>query len=232
VGFFQLLILRIPDHAAIYETVECARKPVQGLINAVLRKAAHCRMRLLRELPEVELAIQYSHPHWMWKRWKKLFGKDNTVALMDWNNQPAETYYRPNLLNPPPEGAAEPANITEAMATGHYYITDPSTSHAPELLAAKPGETVLDACAAPGGKAIHLAGLMQNEFLRCDFARCPLLEYRSAATPGRCPLASPKERPPKSRHDPKQDPERGRPLCKAGWALSLLDLLDRSGGEH
>ncbi len=163
VGFFQLLILRIPDHAAIYETVECARKPVQGLINAVLRKAAHCRMRLLRELPEVELAIQYSHPHWMWKRWKKLFGKDNTVALMDWNNQPAETYYRPNLLNPPPEGAAEPANITEAMATGHYYITDPSTSHAPELLAAKPGETVLDACAAPGGKAIHLAGLMQNE---------------------------------------------------------------------
>ncbi len=163
VGFFQLLILRIPDHAAIYETVECARKPVQGLINAVLRKAAHFRARMLRELPDIELAIQYSHPHWLWKRWKKLYGVENTVALMDWNNQPAETFYRPNLLNPPPEGAEEPENVRDAMATGHYYITDPSTSHAPELLAPKPGELVLDACAAPGGKAIHLAGLMKNE---------------------------------------------------------------------
>jgi len=163
VGFFQLLILRIPDHAAIYETVECARKPVQGLINAVLRKAAHCRMRMLRELHEIELPIQYSHPHWLWKRWKKLFGKDNSVALMDWNNQPAETFYRPNLLNPPPADAPQPENAREAVATGHYYITDPSTSHAPELLNPQPGETVLDACAAPGGKAIHLAGLMKNQ---------------------------------------------------------------------
>ncbi len=163
VGFFQLLILKIPDHAAIYETVECARKPVQGLINAVLRKAAHCRMRLLRELPEVELATQFSHPHWMWKRWKKLFGKENAVALMDWNNCPAETFFRPNLLNPPPEGSPEPESAQAAADTGHYYITDPSTAHAPEMLAPQPGEIVLDACAAPGGKAIHLAGLMQNE---------------------------------------------------------------------
>jgi len=163
VGFFQLLILRIPDHAAIYETVECARKPVQGLINAVLRKAAHCRMRMLRELPDIELPIQYSHPHWLWKQWKKRHGVENAVALMDWNNQPAETFYRPNLLNPPPEGAPEPTSALEAVETGHYYITDPSTSHAPELLAPQPGETVLDACAAPGGKAIHLAGLMKNE---------------------------------------------------------------------
>ena len=163
VGFFQLLILRIPDHAAIYETVECARKPVQGLINAVLRKAAHCRMRLLRELPDIELATQFSPPHWLWKRWKNLFGKDQAVVLMDWNNQPAETFYRANLLNPPPEGAPEPSNAQEAADSGHYYITDPSTAHAPGLLAPKPGEVILDACAAPGGKAIHLAGLMENQ---------------------------------------------------------------------
>lgn len=162
VGFFQLLILRTPDHAAIYETVECARRPVQGLINAVLRKAAHCRMKLLRDMGDIEMPILFSHPHWMWKQWKKLYGKDNAVALMDWNNLPAETFYRPNLLNPPPEGAPEPKHAHEAAETGHYYITDPSTTHAPEMLAPKPGECVLDACAAPGGKAIHLAGLMQN----------------------------------------------------------------------
>lgn len=163
VGMCQLLVLRIPDHAAIFETVECARKPVQGLINAVLRKAAHSRMRLLRELPEVEVATRYSHPHWLYKRWRTLFGKKNAEALMDWNNAPAESHYRVNLLNPPPEGAPEPTNETEAIAGGHYYITDPSTSHAPDLLAPQPGETILDACAAPGGKAVQLAGLMKNE---------------------------------------------------------------------
>ena len=163
VGLFQLIILRTPDHAAIYETVACARKPVQGLINAVLRKAAHARMRLLRELPDVELAIQFSHPHWLWKRWKKLFGKDNAVALMDWNNVPAETFFRPNLLNLPPADAPEPTDAAEATASGHYYVTDPSTSHAPEFLAPQAGELILDACAAPGGKAVHLAGLMGNE---------------------------------------------------------------------
>lgn len=162
VGIFQLLILRTPDHAAIYETVECARKPVQGLINAVLRKAAHFRMKLLRELPEVEAATQYSHPHWLFKRWRKLFGTKNTIALMDWNNVPAESYFRPNLLNPPAADAEPPRNEIEAVKDGHYYITDPSTAHAPELLAPKAGEVILDACAAPGGKAIHLAGLMGN----------------------------------------------------------------------
>lgn len=163
VGFCQLLILRIPDHAAIYETVECARKPVRGLINAVLRKAATTRMKLLRDMGDIDPVTLYSHPAWLFKRWKKAFGKENTIALMDWNNTPAEPFYRPNLLSPPPADTPEPESAQEAVSTGHYYITDPSTSHAPEMLAPKAGETVLDACAAPGGKAIHLAGLMQNK---------------------------------------------------------------------
>lgn len=163
VGFCQLLILRIPDHAAIYETVECARKPVRGLINAVLRKAATTRMKLLRDMADIDPVTLYSHPAWLFKRWKKAYGKENAIALMDWNNVPAEPFYRPNLLSPPPADAPEPESAQEAVMGGHYYITDPSTSHAPEMLAPKAGEAVLDACAAPGGKAIHLAGLMQNE---------------------------------------------------------------------
>jgi len=163
VGFCQLLILKIPDHAAINETVECARKPVRGLINAVLRKAATVRMKLLREMGELDPVTLYSHPGWLFKRWRKSYGKENAIALMDWNNQPAETFYRANLLNPPPENAAEPESAHDAISSGHYYITDPSTAHAPDLLAPKPGEIILDACAAPGGKAVHLAGLMENQ---------------------------------------------------------------------
>jgi len=163
VGVCQLLVLKIPDHAAIYETVECARGPVRGLINAVLRRVAQYRARFVRDMDKLEPATQFSHPHWLFKRWKKLFGKDNAIALMDWDNVPAETFLRPNLLNPPPVGEPEPEDHMEAIKSGHYYITDPSTAHAPELLAAKPGETILDACAAPGGKAVQIAGLMKNE---------------------------------------------------------------------
>ena len=53
VGFCQLLILRIPDHAAINEAVECARKPVRGLISAVLRKAVTVRMKVLRDMGDL-----------------------------------------------------------------------------------------------------------------------------------------------------------------------------------
>ncbi len=163
VGVCQLLVLKIPDHAAIYETVECARAPVRGLINAVLRRVAHHRARFVREMDQLEPATQFSHPHWLFKRWKKLFGPKNATALMDWNNVPAETHLRPNLLNPPTPGEPEPEDHIAAIDSGQYYITDPSTARAPELLAPKPGETILDACAAPGGKAIQIAGLMKNE---------------------------------------------------------------------
>jgi len=163
VGVCQLLVLKIPDHAAIYETVECARAPVRGLINAVLRRVAHYRARFVREMGELEPATQYSHPHWIYKRWKKLFGPKNTEVLMDWNNVPAETHLRPNLISPPPADQPEPEDHIAAVESGHYYITDPSTARAPELLAPQPGETILDACAAPGGKAIQLAGLMESQ---------------------------------------------------------------------
>jgi len=161
VGVCQLIILRLPDHAAVHETVECARAPVRGLINAVLRKVAHSRARLLRELPDLPPATLYSHPQWLFKYWKELFGLENTLTLMDWNNQPAEAFYRPNPLNPPTEPSEQPRK--EDLKAGHYYITDPSTRHSVELLAPQPGEIILDACAAPGGKATAMAGIMKNK---------------------------------------------------------------------
>lgn len=163
VGVCQILILRIPDHAAIYETVECARSPVRGLINAVLRRVAENRAKFVRGIDDLPLDVQFSHPGWLVKRWRKTFGQEKTEILLDWNNVPAEPYFRPNLLDPPPADAPEPESLAEAVTTGHYYVTDPSTEHAPNLLAPQKGEIVLDACAAPGGKAIHLAGLMGNE---------------------------------------------------------------------
>ncbi len=177
VGVAQLMILRIPDHAAVYETVNCARIPVRGLVNAVLRKTLLLRKRFFEELDDEPLPIQHSHPEWLWKRWRKAYGLDNTVALAEWNNEPAENYVRLNPLKPTDIDFAE-CDLEETVdprfykvaeklpyhliKNGSIYVQDLATRHSVDLIQAKPGEVILDACAAPGGKAAFIAAQMEN----------------------------------------------------------------------
>ena len=101
------------------------------------------------------------------------------MKLCQWNNRPAPVYARINQLKTTvPEfllrypGSAllpETHNFVTlrepgaALRAGDCYIQDPSTALACEMLRPVPGETVLDACAAPGGKAAYLAEIMQNQ---------------------------------------------------------------------
>ena len=171
VGLCQILILNIPDHAAVNETVEAGKTSVRPLINAVLRKAITSRKRLMEELDEMPPAVLYSHPDWLYNRWRKSFGKETAIAIMEWNNQPAETFFRLNPLGeadaslPPGEALDHAPGYfllegklpTQLLAEGRLYIQDPATRHSLELLNPKPGEKILDACAAPGGKAFLIA---------------------------------------------------------------------------
>lgn len=171
VGLCQLLILRLPDHAAVFETVELGKSGVRGLINAVLRRAIATRKKLY-DFEGVAPEVIHSHPDWLFKRWKKAFGKEDTIALMDFNNCPAPTYARINPLGgygilpqasdeeeelPPGFIKIEGQVPGELLAKGQIYIQDPATRHSVELLDPKPGEKILDACAAPGGKAFLIA---------------------------------------------------------------------------
>lgn len=180
VGLAQILLLGIPEHAAVNETVNCGRAPVRGLINAVLRQAIERRKILMSQASELPPAEQFSHPDWLAKRWRGQFGKAKTTELMHWNNYPADTTLRLNPLRPDsaklvsdprleamPEVAgfyildgAVPGEWTEQ---GLVYMTDPATRSAVELLDPQPGERVLDACAAPGGKAAAMAAAMKNQ---------------------------------------------------------------------
>ncbi|MGD7652731.1 MAG: 16S rRNA (cytosine(967)-C(5))-methyltransferase RsmB [Verrucomicrobiales bacterium] len=182
VGLCQTLLLGIPDHAAVNETVEAGKASVRGLINAVLRKSITTRSRLLEEVADLAPTIAESHPDWLFNRWKAAFGKANAKRLMQWNNQPAETFFRINPLAPetPAELPGSPVENapgfhrlegplpTSLLASGAIYIQDPATRHAVELLDPKPGEHVLDACAAPGGKAFLIAAALGSaEHLVC-----------------------------------------------------------------
>ncbi|WP_411847503.1 transcription antitermination factor NusB [Roseibacillus persicicus] len=180
VGLAQILILGIPEHAAVNETVNCGRAPVRGLINAVLRRGIEKRKSLMQRAAELPPAELYSHPDWLTKRWRTQYGKNAATALMQWNNEPADTTLRLNPLRsesealkgdprleamPDLEGfyyldGPVPSEWTEA---GLVYMTDPATRLSVELLDPKRGETVLDACAAPGGKAALIAASMKNE---------------------------------------------------------------------
>jgi 16S rRNA (cytosine967-C5)-methyltransferase len=190
VGLCQLLILNLPDHAAVNETVEAGKANVRSLVNAVLRRATTSRKRLLDELADLPPAVRHSHPDWLYNRWKIAFGKADTLALLEWDNQPAETFFRLNPLGAHDgathDGARASARLaplpaalpgtpvanapgffkldgplpTALLAAGAIYIQDPATRHAVDLLDPRPGERILDACAAPGGKAFLIAAAL------------------------------------------------------------------------
>ncbi len=180
IGLCQLHILGIPQHAAVNETVNASQKSTRGLVNAILRKSLREAESLEKETSALPSDIQFSHPEWLTTRWIKAFGKADTRTLLEWNQQPSQTIFRLNpLKNNVHHLLDEIEHITSIphypdffiseglppkawLEDGLIYIQDPATSHSVELLAPLPGETILDACAAPGGKSGNIAAAMQN----------------------------------------------------------------------
>ncbi|MEI6534660.1 MAG: 16S rRNA (cytosine(967)-C(5))-methyltransferase RsmB [Verrucomicrobiaceae bacterium] len=193
-GLVQLLILELPPYAAVNETVKLA--PHAGaLVNAILRRAQRESAQLFDEAASLPLHVRFSHPEWLVQRWVEQFGHDHTVQLCEWNQKPARGFIRVNRLHPQPLTDEELSRFDRTnrqdfyqpdlpprdwLAQGRCYVQDPSTAEACDLLAPKPGEVVLDACAAPGGKTALLAQMMENRgrIIACDSSarRIPRLQ--------------------------------------------------------
>jgi 16S rRNA (cytosine967-C5)-methyltransferase len=153
--------------------VEAGKASVRSLINAVLRRATLARKPLMDEISDLPQPVIHSHPDWLYNRWRSAFGTRNAISIMEWNNLPAINYFRVNPLAPvaislpgtPVENAEGFFKIDSSLpsallASGNVYIQDPATRHSVELLAPQPGEKILDACAAPGGKAFLIAAAL------------------------------------------------------------------------
>lgn len=199
-GLYQILWLdRIPDHAAVNETVELAKQqgfPQQaGFVNAMLRTSIRERdqtRKLLANLKGSQPHLGYSHPAWLVERWLRRWERRPTVQLLEWNNLPAVTYARLNTLRTDGTKLIEawrkenveydfctwdwtgenlvfrlkafpPLEKLPSFRRGFFYVQDPSTLLAVHLLDPQPGETVLDLCAAPGGKTSYCAQRMENQ---------------------------------------------------------------------
>lgn len=183
VGLYQLLYTRIPAHAAIAETVGCAtalKKPwAKGLLNAVLRRAQREAETLLPVL-EKDPVVLTAHPRWLQKS-LKAFWPDDWLAICAANNshppftlrvnqqvssrdaylaQLAECDIAAHATPFSPDGItlASPCDVTAlpGFADGAVSVQDEAAQLAAQLLLLEPGQRVLDACCAPGGKTCHI----------------------------------------------------------------------------
>jgi len=190
-----LLRTRIPQHAAVNETVNTAGR-ARAVVNAVLRRYLREEKTLLKTLDAAPLGVRLSHPDVLVQRWTRQFGETDTARLCEWNNNPADILVRVNELKVSVgeltrAGGGQPVDNHPLMlktdklpiswiVRGLCYVQDPSTLMACEMLAPQPGERVLDACAAPGGKTSYLAQLMKNEgrIVACDVSAERLTRMR------------------------------------------------------
>jgi 16S rRNA (cytosine967-C5)-methyltransferase len=164
-------------HHAVERTKELASPAESRLVNAVVRKVA---VELAGQkapgavAPAGALADYFSHPEWLVRRWLTEFGAAPTRALLEWNQSPAPLHARwRDPSRPAPEwliptewkgfyavASGHWAEVGPLLASGSLYLQDPGTRLAVELLAPRAGETVLDLCAAPGGKSLLIVDAM------------------------------------------------------------------------
>lgn len=183
IGLYQLFYTRIPAHAAIGETVACIdklKKPsLKGLLNAVLRNAQRESESIIASLDR-DPVLHSAHPRWLQKALKAQW-PEQWQAICAANNAHPPLILRVNrrlgsrddyLAELRRSGfAAEPCTFSSdgirllqacdvtslpGFAAGHLSVQDEAAQLAAELLELAPGQRVLDACCAPGGKTCHL----------------------------------------------------------------------------
>jgi len=183
IGLYQLLHSRIPEHAAIGETVGCAgalKKPwAKGLLNAVLRRAQREHEAIFAELDR-DPVLHTAHPRWLQKQLKS-FWPEHWQAICAANNAHPPLILRVNRRHGSRDAyltelrdagidaepcafsrdgvrLLQPCDVTTlpGFKEGRVSVQDEAAQLAADLLELAPGQRVLDACAAPGGKTCHL----------------------------------------------------------------------------
>mgnify|MGYP006278920653 CR=1 FL=1 len=194
-GLYEMLFQSTPTRAIVHQYVELAKQTLRpgagDLVNAILRTIDRDR----EYIPDPntgdeadDLAIRYSHPTWMVRRWLERFGPEETTELLEWSNRRPMYSVRVNPLRSSRDEVAEwlddhdviftdspylddqfrlrrlqPLVQEDLLDDGHVAVQDESAGLVVRLLDPQPGDTVIDGCAAPGGKAMAAAARMNGE---------------------------------------------------------------------
>jgi 16S rRNA (cytosine967-C5)-methyltransferase len=167
-GAYQLGFTDTAPHAAVNESVELVRRArlerAVPFTNAVLRRLTDVLKPLLDELPDGPL--KESYPDWIHETFVRVLGEEGSLALMRAMNEPLETAVRLVRGEPPPgpevtdvPGAYRVERVDEALvAEGRIWPQSRGSQLAGLCVGSRDGESVLDVCAAPGGKTGQLRG--------------------------------------------------------------------------
>lgn len=184
VGLYQLVSGETAEHAAVAETVSAARAlgfdKAAGFVNAVLRRFQREKDAVLHAVDR-DVALRTAHPRWFVEALRRDRGADAALAVLEANNAHPPFWVRVNRMRADVAGVAaeleaagftvarhpfapdalrvEPATDVRSLpgfVDGRLSVQDAAAQLAVELLAPEPGERILDACAAPGGKTCHV----------------------------------------------------------------------------
>ena len=185
-GIYQIMFMdKVPESAAVNESVNLAKRyghgASKGFVNGVLRSATRYEIEYPDDKLEY-LSVKYSYPMWLCEKFVNDFGYEFCEDLMIAFSKSPRLTLRVNTINSDidtvfnalseynPE-IFEDAIVcdgfdvsdNELYKKGYISVQDISAQTAGKVLAPKKGETVIDMCAAPGGKTTQLAEIMENE---------------------------------------------------------------------
>ncbi|MFA5659209.1 MAG: 16S rRNA (cytosine(967)-C(5))-methyltransferase RsmB, partial [Oscillospiraceae bacterium] len=182
----------VPDSAAVNESVKLSKEnknpAISGFVNAVLRSFIRDGKRLPERKGRIPaLSLEYSAPEWLILKWINEYGEDRTMSMLEASLGRAPVTVKANTLKASLDEiisaletdgiAAQPSDIfpdcleiktggavenSTAYKCGYFHVQDISSQLCCMMLGAKEGETILDLCSAPGGKAFYIAEMMKN----------------------------------------------------------------------